>query len=207
MDHEKKGRSPLIQACFFDIGGVLIDFDPEVMLQNLSTVTGLQKTEILALDEKHQLMERLETGKMTFLDFQKILTKEKNISSEELATAINSSFKEKKEVHQIVLRLKELQIPLFTLSNTSKVHFEHLQENCSIFSAFDDHVLSYEIGYRKPHLEIYSSALQKANHQKCLYIDDIKEFCTAGQNLGMEVHHFQNAVQLHSHLIDLGVFQ
>ena len=52
---------------------------------------------------------------------------------------------------------------------------------------FDDYILSYEVGYMKPHPEIYIEALKKARAraEECVFLDDLPENIEGAQRLGM----------------------
>ena len=78
-----------------------------------------------------------------------------------------------KNVEKLIINLKR-NFKLILLSNTDKLHFKYLKNKYKIINAFDAYVLSYEVGYRKPNLLIFSDALKKAKTLpfNCIYIDD-----------------------------------
>lgn len=62
--------------------------------------------------------------------------------------------------------------------------FERLQPH----RLFDDVVLSFEVGCRKPDERIYRTALRRlneANPGQCLFIDDEREFCRGAEAIGI----------------------
>jgi putative hydrolase of the HAD superfamily len=64
--------------------------------------------------------------------------------------------------------------------------------------AFDKWILSYEVGFKKPAIEIFQKAIAWASVKppKILFIDDIKTHVDVAISLGMQGVHFTSAHQL-----------
>jgi putative hydrolase of the HAD superfamily len=64
--------------------------------------------------------------------------------------------------------------------------------------AFDKWILSYEVGFKKPAIEIFQKAIEWASvePQKILFIDDMKKHVDVAVSLGMQGIHFISASQL-----------
>jgi FMN phosphatase YigB (HAD superfamily) len=62
--------------------------------------------------------------------------------------------------------------------------------------------LSYEVGFKKPAVEIFQKAIEWASVEpkKILLIDDMKEHLEAAVSLGMQGIHFISAHQLKEEL-------
>jgi putative hydrolase of the HAD superfamily len=67
---------------------------------------------------------------------------------------------------------------------------------------FDKWILSYEVGFKKPAIEIYQKAMEWASveTQKILFIDDMKKYVEVAISLGMQGIHFISAQQLKEEL-------
>jgi putative hydrolase of the HAD superfamily len=63
---------------------------------------------------------------------------------------------------------------------------------------FDKWILSYEVGFKKPAIEIYQKAIEWASvgPKKILFIDDIKKYVDVAVSLGMQGIHFISSSQL-----------
>jgi putative hydrolase of the HAD superfamily len=63
--------------------------------------------------------------------------------------------------------------------------------------AFDKWILSYEVGFKKPAIEIFQKAMAWASVQpsKILFIDDMKTHVDVAISLGMQGIHFISADQ------------
>jgi putative hydrolase of the HAD superfamily len=69
--------------------------------------------------------------------------------------------------------------------------------------AFDKWILSYEVGFKKPAIEIFQRAIAWAlvEPQKILFIDDLKKHVEVAISLGMQGIHFISAEQLKKELM------
>jgi HAD superfamily hydrolase (TIGR01509 family) len=67
---------------------------------------------------------------------------------------------------------------------------------------FDKWILSHEVGFKKPAVEIFQKAIEWASvePQKILFIDDIKKHVEVAVSLGMQGIHFISAHQLKEEL-------
>ena len=67
---------------------------------------------------------------------------------------------------------------------------------------FDRWILSYEVGFKKPAVEIFQKAIEWASVEprKILFIDDVEKHIEVAISLGMEGVHFISAEQLEKEL-------
>jgi putative hydrolase of the HAD superfamily len=77
---------------------------------------------------------------------------------------------------------------LVMISNINETHFEFLKKKMPIFGKFDKLILSYEVGFRKPAVEIYDAALKAAGvkNSSAFYIDDRQDLIEAASGLGIK---------------------
>ncbi len=78
---------------------------------------------------------------------------------------------------------------LFLLSNTSPLHYNKFKyEVDSIFKYFKELFFSFEIGYKKPHAQIFKYAISRSNiiPQETLFLDDIQENIDKFRLLGVQ---------------------
>jgi HAD superfamily hydrolase (TIGR01509 family) len=76
-------------------------------------------------------------------------------------------------------------------------------------TSFDKWILSYEVGFKKPAIEIFQKAVEWASvkPEKIFFIDDIKRHVEVGVSLGMQGIHFTSAQQLKEELRILDVLK
>ncbi len=109
----------------------------------------------------------------------------------------NHTFRENEEMAELLQKLKS-QRPLYLLSNTNESHWQYLEEKYKVSRHFDELILSYKVGFVKPHHEIYQQVLTKSGlgASDCLFVDDLPQNIAAGSELGMHTIHFQGAQDL-----------
>lgn len=92
---------------------------------------------------------------------------------------------------KLIKQLKEAGYRLFVLSNMSKEYIVYLRK-MDVYSAFDDEVISCEVGLIKPEKEIYSLLIERYNLDpaQTMFIDDRKENVDAAAALGIVPFHF-----------------
>ena len=83
-------------------------------------------------------------------------------------------------MNQLVTSLTATGMQIVFLSNTSPLHFRRIKNELSFYQNVHDAVLSYEVGYMKPHADIYKYFEEKFA-RPCLFIDDKEENIVAAQ--------------------------
>ncbi len=86
-----------------------------------------------------------------------------NISFDDFYILWSDTFQENLEVSKLIKKLKLENYKLFLLSNTNEMHFNFVKNNFKIVNIFDDYILSFKVGYIKPNINIFRSALSKTN--------------------------------------------
>lgn len=88
---------------------------------------------------------------------------------------------------------KEGHYRLFLLSNTNEIHIDNerqkMGERFTRFeNAFEVFYLSYQMGKRKPNLDIFQQVLEENNliPEETLFVDDTKENTAAAEELGIK---------------------
>ena len=112
---------------------------------------------------------------------------------------------------KLIKQLKEAGYRLIVLSNMSKEYIAYLRK-MNVYSAFDDEVISCEVGLIKPEKEIYSLLIERYNLDpaQTVFIDDRKENVLAAAELGITPFHFdrknpeQSCVQIRELLNNRG---
>ena len=190
----------MVKNIIFDIGNVLIKFDPLAYLvqeyQDFETVMILyrevfQSEEWALLDEglidEDEAVKRVSDRIPKFKD-----TVAKLIQSWEYFLIEDM----KASVYFFKL-FKEMGYKLYALSNYPKRGFLYTQEKYDFFKLFDGKVISYEVKKLKPDAEIYNSLLKRYSlkPEECIFIDDSYPNVEAARALGMKAVHFRQTSQ------------
>ena len=202
-----------IENIIFDLGGVLLDWNPEYLY-----------SKIFNQDQK----------KMDWF-LQNICTMEWNMEQD-----AGRSFKEgtefllnqypqyeawirayfdrweemlKGEIKDTVMILNELNAlsekKLYALTNWSAETFPLAEARFSLLKIFKGIVVSGEENTRKPFPRIYEILLNRygLKADTCLFIDDNQDNIDAALRMGMKAIHFRDSNQLNKELVQLGILK
>lgn len=194
-----------IEVILFDLGNVILPFNHFQIAQKLSP--SVQEKELQSpekifsylFDPKEGKINDFDTGKISPQEFFQSVKKDLSLSLsyDEFIPIWNDIFIEDQEVSKIIHSLKG-RWRLGLLSNTDPLHFDYILSKFPIVEVFERRILSYEVGFKKPALEIFQKAIEWAvvEPQKILLIDDIQEHIEVAISLGMQGIHFVSANQL-----------
>ncbi len=202
----------IIKTCWFDLGNVILPFNFTPAFKTLGHMAKTQPKHIeqYFINRPHFEAD-LDEGRLHAYQLYRMLKKEFKITDlryAEFKTIWNDIFKEDILVSKTLKQLKSLGIKLILISNTNKLHFEHIHETYPILSQFDDFILSYKLKTRKPNRDIYESALKisKAHPHQIFYTDDRADLISAAKkNHGVHAHTFTTATKLRRALKSKGV--
>jgi len=194
----------LIKNIVFDLGNVLLDFDPERYLEALGyqgKVKEQLKSEIFKTDE--WLM--LDRGTISQEEAVEIWQQRNPDLRGEIADVMTDWEKIltlKKESLEILESLAAKNYNLYILSNFHEKAFTYVSNKYNFFDYFDGKVISADIGMIKPDPEIYEHLLNKFNLEAgtTLFIDDSQKNIAAAINKGIRVIHFKDAASLKEEL-------
>ncbi len=198
-----------VKVIIFDLGNVILPFDFDLCCRNLSRCSPFPLEDIRAFLLKEQLISDYEEGKMDSAQFFAYVQKELSLglTFEQFRPIWGNIFNEDCQVSGLIRRLRP-DYRLLLLSNTNELHFEYILGRYSVMNQFDEYILSYKVGYAKPHPRIYQEAILQAGVSpgQIVYTDDRLEFIQAACKLGIQGIHFIDAAQLERRLIQYGVF-
>jgi HAD superfamily hydrolase (TIGR01509 family) len=200
---------PSIEIILFDLGNVILPFNHYQIAEKLSQFS--LKREFQDPQKIFSYLFTLEQGVMNSFDVGEISPEEffqsvkkhldLSISYQEFLPIWNDIFVEDQEVSQVILFLKR-RWRLGLLSNTNPLHFNYILSKFPIMKAFDKWILSHEVGFKKPAIEIFQEAIGWASvePQNILFIDDLKKHVEVAVSLGIQGIHFISAHQLKEEL-------
>ncbi|MGB9600834.1 MAG: HAD family hydrolase [Myxococcota bacterium] len=206
----------MIEVFTFDLGNVIIPFDHSSIARRLIQYSKNQWK--YSYEDIHKYLYRVaevehqyEEGKISTDEFINSVVKrfELNISADEFTSIFNDIFFEiDDKMERLIKRIKDSGYPLILLSNTNEMHFNYILNRYPLISIFDEFILSYRVGFRKPDERIYRVLLKmaKCNPDEIFYVDDISEYVGAAKNLGIDAHQFTSIDEL-SNLISRLIYQ
>tara|TARA_R110002012_G_scaffold42418_4_gene115429 strand:+ start:2230 stop:2832 length:603 start_codon:yes stop_codon:yes gene_type:complete len=187
----------MIKNIILDFGDVLINLDKPATAKAMVQHGFTEVTPNL-----ESLFQNYEKGLIASSDFlHEVSTHFPNASREYLTQAWNAILLDFPEhrlefIEQLAI---ENQFKMILLSNTNDLHIECVKEKMGMErfnrfkDAFDVFYLSYEMGMRKPDVEIFDFVLQenKLTPEETFFVDDVKENTNSAAALGINVWNLQ----------------
>jgi FMN phosphatase YigB (HAD superfamily) len=180
----------MIRTVVSDLGQVILFFDNWIFFKKMTAFCdhSAEKVRELAHVNFH-LVELFDSGKIPPREFY-LRTAEKlgaRISEEEFFGLYCDVFSLNFPVLDIFKRLKG-KYRLVILSNTDVRRFSFIGQKFPEVLIFDHYLLSYELGFLKPHPEIYRRALVAAGSkpEESVFIDDLQENIDGATKAGIQ---------------------
>jgi 2-haloacid dehalogenase len=200
----------MIKTVIFDLGGVLIDWNPDYLYKTIFDSEEEMKwfyDNICTPDWNEEQDAGRDLNEGTELLVKKFPEHEHNIR------AYYSRWEEMLNgpIHDTVEIFKELKssgsYQLLALTNWSHQTFPIALERFDFLHWFDGKVVSGEEKTRKPFLDIYEMVINRyhVDPASAVYIDDNARNLVPARELGMAAIHFKNSAQLKLDLKELGV--
>lgn len=196
----------MIKLFVFDLGNVILPFEHHqiaVKLHEASLIKDRFTPDDIfryLFDHQKGFVNAYEEGLISSRDFFKKL-KERyklELEPEDFKEIWNDIFEEDTGVSEIILYLKERGYPIFLLSNTNELHFSYVMERYPIIHHFDEWILSFEVGAKKPQEKIYDVIFERRSLERheVLYIDDIPDYIRAAAVYGIPGIVFREAADI-----------
>ena len=192
-----------IKNIIFDLGNVLINFDPEKYLE-ANVKEDIRKDFLDEVFLKKEWLD-LDRGTLTYEEAKKIFKKRLPQAEKEIDKFFDNDFFdmlmpiEKKT--KLLSQLKK-QYNLYILSNFHRDSFEELNKRHQFFKNFDGHVVSCYYHHLKPEKEIYDTIIEKfsLNPEETVFIDDSYPNIEMAQKMGINGIHLPDYNELEKKL-------
>lgn len=183
-----------IRAFLFDIGHVLIDWDPEYLLRKILPNDAaikrfrdevLTQDSILAMDRGQSWDFQLEACARNNPEHLRTLEQYRDRWIETLGEPIQA-------VVDLKAALLDLRYPVYALSNYGTENMAWSQQKHPFLAAFDGRVISGHVGMIKPELGIYRHTIDRFSlvPEETLFIDNMAYNTSAAAELGFKTHTF-----------------
>ncbi len=197
-----------VQAVVFDIGGVLLHYDPRLLYRDL--IPDPDELEwFLAEVCSDEFNATLDAGRpfdaaseelaARFPDHTELIrawSRHEEMVSGEIAGTV-----------ALVSRLREAGLPLYLLTNMPVDVFEARRRRYPVLRQFDGAVVSGEEGVLKPSAEIFARLRDRygLDPAETLFVDDLEANVAGARDAGFLAHRFVDPVTLAVALRDHGL--
>ncbi|MFB0566114.1 MAG: HAD family hydrolase [Candidatus Aminicenantaceae bacterium] len=180
----------MIHTVISDLGKVIIFFDNRIFFKKMSQFCSYSEEEIgnRALGEL-RLVQSFDRGEIAPQEFYSEVVQRlgATIAYDEFYSIYNDVFSLNTPALEVMKKLMK-NYELVLLSNTDVMRFGFIRKKFPEIMIFDHYVLSFEVGFMKPHPQIYREALKRAgtDARDCVFIDDSEENVNAAEKLGIK---------------------
>jgi len=199
----------LINNIIFDIGNVLLTFEPrEFLLKFTRDISRIDNFISNVTGNKFWL--KLDRGVIS-VEYAKNLFLAKYSEEKELLTLFFENWFEIFEpIQKNIDIMKDLKLngyKVFALSNFIREAYEFVIKKFNFFSLFDGQVISWKEKAIKPEMEIYKILLERYNlpSRECVFLDDHSSFLVSAEQLGMHTIFITKNTDLRAELRNLNI--
>lgn len=190
----------MIKNIVFDLGRVLLSFEPKKYLQETFKDSYLCETLFKEIFSSKEWLN-LDCGTISKENaVQAFVNRNPNYNKEithcmndwhNILTPIESNV-------NVLRKLKTNGYNLYILSNFHELAFEHVSTKYDFFKLFDGGIISYKVNQLKPNKEIYTTLMNKYDlvPEETLFIDDSEENINSADLLGFNTIHCTDNIDL-----------
>jgi 2-haloacid dehalogenase len=201
-----RGRSIVV----FDLGGVLIDWDPRHLYRKLFAGDDAAMEQFLATVCTHEWNRCQDAGR-SFSEGARLL-KAEHPDKAELIEAYHARFDEMLAGPiagsvEILAELRDRDVPLYGLTNWSAEKYPAALERFAFLRWLRGILISGEVEVIKPDPHIFALLIERfaIEPQRAVYIDDIEANVAAARPFGIHAIHFTTPAILREELVALGL--
>jgi putative hydrolase of the HAD superfamily len=182
-----------MRALILDMGNVIVFFDHHRACRQIAALGQPGTTEDAVSNLLfHQPLERhYDCGEISTTTFLATLRETFGItaSDEAIARAWSDIFEPNRALAAQMPGLRRRFDRLVLASNTNELHLGRVDALIpETLALFDEQILSFEVGYRKPADEFFRRAIDAGGGDpaRCVFVDDREDFVAAAELLGMD---------------------
>lgn len=199
-----------LDTVIFDLGGVLIDWDPRHLYRKLFVGDEAAMEHFLATVCTGEWNRCQDAGR-SFAEGARLLKAEHPHKSD-LIDAYGNRFDEMiagpiAGSIEILAELRDCGIPLYGLTNWSAETFPAALERFAFLRWFRGILVSGEAGVIKPDPRIFTLLTERfgVEPERAVFIDDVEANTSAARCFGMHAIHFMTPARLREELVALGL--
>ena len=196
---------------YFDLGNVLLNFSHPRMCRQMAEVAGLSEEAVFQALFSSGLELDYERGRVSTPEFyeQFCAATGTRPDLERLSHAACDIFSVHVGTKRILSQLLAAGYRLGLLSNTNEMHYNFFARGryALIPTAFEQLVLSFEVGAIKPEPQIFTAAIEKAGvrPEEIFFTDDIAGHVEGARAAGIDAVQFTTPAALLDALLERGV--
>lgn len=196
----------MIKNIIFDIGGVLLEYNPKTYLDKLDIPENKRKilNDIIFRNQKwrdclngiidnNELIEYLTISNSEYKEEIEKILKEENLKY---------MLPPKQDMIDYYIKLKKSGYKLYLCSNITKSTYNYIRDNFNIIQEANGGVFSCLEHISKPNSEIYYRLIEKykININESIFVDDTKKNIEMAKQIGLQTILFENIKQISEYI-------
>ncbi len=188
----------MIKNIIFDLGRVIINFEPKDIIKNFCTDDDTVKQIDKEIFENPEWV-MMDAGAIDEKTFLKNAKQRLPSNIEKLAEKVFLNWHKYlnyiPETAELIYALKDSGYKIYLLSNIGERAHEIVKDN-PFFDVFDDCIFSCDVKMIKPDIKIFEYAAQKfgVKPSESIFVDDMKNNIESANNAGFNGIVFKNAI-------------
>ncbi len=182
-----------VEFVYFDLGNVLLSFDPSIACRNLARLLSVSADEARQAVYESGLQHRFEQGDVSsdqFADEVCHLFGRGEVAKGDILDAVSDMFQPIASMRRVMESVRAAGMGVGLLSNTCHAHWDWIvRQGYPVTEfTFDATILSFEVGSMKPDSFIYQTAERAAavKPQAILFLDDREENVGGARDCGWQ---------------------
>jgi len=196
------------KAVVFDLGGVILNINPQLTYEEFIKLGFPDYRQYMKNSSEQSIFDDFEKGKCSPSEFRKFLCTNVNVtlSNQQFDKAWNSMLLDIPANRIETLMQTSKQTPIYLLSNTNKIHYDHYKTKAQhagvnhVSDLFTNAFYSHEIGMRKPDDEIFQFLIEQlcCSPDQIVFIDDLEDNIASADRSGIKTIHICNGKDISS---------
>jgi putative hydrolase of the HAD superfamily len=197
----------VVRNVIFDLGGVVLEWNPDQILSRFQKDPDLRKRLRQALfghPDWHQF-DRGGLSEREVIDRMEARIGRPRGELIAIVDAVREALVEKPDTLQLIRELHRRAVPLYCLSNMPASIYAHLRIRHSFWDVFRGIVISGEVRMVKPEPQVFAHLLERYDlkAQESIFIDDLAVNIQAARDVGLHTILFRDAAQCRQELAAL----
>lgn len=205
-----EGKNKKQPAIIFDLGGVLLDWNPRYLFRKMFNGDEAEMEHFLKTvctsewnhqqDKGYPIAQAIEERVQLFPEYSIYIHAYYERWEEAVKGEISATV-------EILSQLRDRDYPLFALSNWPRETFAQLRHKHEFLNWFDQIIVSGEVKMSKPDREIFELLLDRIQREpdECLFIDDREINIDAADRLGFQTILYESPQKLSEYLLNRGL--
>ena len=189
----------MIRAVIFDFGGVLVRTEDQSPRRELAERLGITRQQMYYLMFDSPSAQQASLGKITATQHMEAIRAALGIPADEFLSVPGAFWSGDRLDREMVEYIRSLRTHVKTalLSNAWDDLRGVLTESWKIADAFDEIVISAEVGIAKPDPRIYQLLLERllVSPEEAVFVDDFSENIQGARSVGLHTIRFQSPQQ------------